>query len=140
MNLRKWITIGVVLGVVANVLDFVVQGNLLAGYYTQPPFRQENNIPWLVAGDFAATLVFAWVYLKFAGSVSPGPAGGAMLGAYAGVLVNFPTNIFLHLLIAGFPYALSWIWTLYGIAWYIVLGGIAGAMNRSPRATAAVGV
>ena len=43
---------------------------------------------------------------------------------------NFPSNIFLHLLIQGFPYALSWIWTIYGIVWYVVLGAIAGAMNR----------
>ena len=43
---------------------------------------------------------------------------------------NFPSNIFLHLLIQGFPHALSWIWTIYDIVWYVVLGAIAGAMNR----------
>ena len=130
MNLRKWLTIALVLGVVANAIDFVVQGNLLAGYYAAPPFRQDANIVWLVAGDFVSALVFTWVYLTFAPAAGPGAAGGAKLGLYAGVLVNFPTNIFLHLLIQGFPYALSWIWTVYGIAWYVVLGAIAGAMNK----------
>jgi hypothetical protein len=129
MDLKKWITISLVLGVVANIMDFVVQGNLLAGYYAGPPFRQENNIPWLVVGDFVACMVFAWIYLKFAGAVTPGAAGGAAIGAYAGVLVNFPTNIFIYLLIDGFPYTIAWIWTCYGIAWYVVLGAIAGAMN-----------
>ena len=130
MNIRKWLTIGLVLGVVANVIDAVVQGNLLASYYTAPPFRQDTNILWLVAGDFVSALVFTWVYLTFAPAAGPGVGGGAKLGLYAGVLVSFPANIFLHLLIQGFPYALSWIWTVYSIAWYIVLGTIAGAMNR----------
>ena len=85
------------LGVIANVMDFVVQGNLLAGYYSLPPFSQENNIVWLVVGDFVAALVFTWVYLRFASAVPAGVAGGATFGAYAGVLVSFPTNIFLHL-------------------------------------------
>jgi hypothetical protein len=130
MDVKKCLTIGLVLGVVANVIDFVVQGMLLAGYYAGPPFSQENNIVWLVVGDFVAALVFAWFYLKFAGAVAAGPAGGATLGFYAGVLVNFPTHIFLHLLIQGFPYALSWIWTIYGIIWYVVLGAIAGVLNK----------
>ena len=83
-----------------------------------------------MVGDFIAALVFTWVYLRLAPQAPAGPAGGATFGLYAGVLVNFPKNIFLHLLIQGFPYALSWIWTLYGIMWYVVLGAIAGAMNR----------
>lgn len=44
MDFKKCLTIGVVVGIVVNVLDFVVQGNLLAGYYSQPPFRQDNTI------------------------------------------------------------------------------------------------
>jgi len=119
-----------VLGVVANVIDFVVQGNLLASYYAAPPFRQDTNIVWLVVGDFVSALVFTWVYLTFAPAAGPGAAGGAKLGFYAGVLVSFPANIFLHLLIQGFPYSLSWIWTFYGVVWYVVLGTVAGAMNK----------
>ena len=130
MDVKKWLTTGLALGVVGNILDFVVQGNLLAGYYANPPFSQENNIPWLVAGDFVAALVFTWVYLSFAHAVPPGVPGGVKIGLYAGVLVNFPTNVFMYLLIAGIPYVLTWIWTVYGIAWYVVLGAVAGAMNR----------
>ena len=130
MNWKKCITIGLVLGVVANVLDFVVHGNLLASYYAQPPFVQEDNIIWFVVGDFVAALVFAWFYLRVAGSFPSGPTGGATFGLFAGVLINFPANIFLHLMIVGFPYAVSWIWTVYGIAWAVVLGAVAGAMNK----------
>jgi len=130
MDFKKCLTIGVVVGIVVNVLDFVVQGNLLASYYAQPPFRQDNTVAWMVLGDFVAAFVFAWVYLKVAGSFAPGPAGGATMGFYAGVLVSFPGSIFMHLMFQGFPYALSWIWTIYGIAWYVIAGAIAGALNK----------
>jgi hypothetical protein len=130
MDFKKCLTIGVVIGIVANVLDFVVQGNLLASYYSQPPFRQDNVIAWMVVGDFMAAWVFAWVYLKVAGSFPPGPVGGAAMGFYAGVLVSFPGAIFMHLMFQGFPYALSWIWVGYGIVWYVVAGAIAGAMHK----------
>lgn len=131
MDLKKWLTIGLTLGLLANVIDFIVQGNLMAGMYAaHPVFSQENNIPWLVFGDFVAALVFAWVYLRLASAVPAGPAGGAAFGLYAGVLVNFPTNIFLHLIIKDFPYYVSWVWTIYGVFWYVVLGAVAGAMHK----------
>lgn len=130
MDFKKCLTIGVVVGIVVTVIDFVVQGRLLAGYYTQAPFRQDINMAWVVVGDFAAALVFAWVYLAVAGSFAPGITGGATMGFYAGVLVNFPAAIFMHLMFQGFPYVLSWIWILYGVLWYVCAGAIAGAMNR----------
>jgi len=131
MKVTKCLTIGLVLGVVANVMDFIVQGNLLAGYYTQAPFRQDSNMVYMVVGDFVAAFVFTWVYLKVAKSFAAGPVGGAVMGFYAGVLVTFPANIFIHLMIANFPYGLSWIWTGYGIVWYVIAGAIAGAMNKN---------
>lgn len=128
MGLKKIIVVSLVLGVVANLIDFVVQGNMLAGYYTQAPFRQTANIIWLVLGDFVAAAVFVVVYARIAGSFKAGAAGGAELGLYCGVLVSFPTNIFLYLLIDGFPYGLAWIWTVYSVLWYVVLGAVAGAV------------
>lgn len=130
MNFKKCLTIGVVIGIVVTVLDFVVQGRLLASYYTQPPFRQDIHMAWIVVGDFAAAFIFAWVYLAVAGSFAPGVPGGATMGFYAGVLVNFPGAIFMHLMFQGFPYVLSWIWIVYGILWYVCAGAIAGAMNK----------
>ena len=83
MNVKKWLVIGLTLGVVANLLDVVVQGTLLAGYYARPPFSQENRVVWLVVGDFIAALVFTWVYLRLAPQAPAGPAGGATFGLYA---------------------------------------------------------
>jgi hypothetical protein len=113
------------------VLDFIVQGNVLAGMYASIPiFATNPPIAWLVVGDFVAAFVFAWVYLRFAASVPAGPVGGATFGFYAGVLVSFPQFIFLHLLLNGFPYSVAWIWTVWTIIWYVALGAVAGLMNK----------
>jgi len=130
MNLRKCLTIGLVVGIVSSVFDFVVHGNLLASYYAQAPFRQDAPMAWMIVSAFVSAFVFAWVYLKVAGSFAPGVSGGATMGFYAGVLVNFPFMIVLHLMFQNFPYALSWIWIIAGIVFYVIAGAIAGAMNR----------
>jgi hypothetical protein len=82
----------------------------------------------LVVADFAAALVFVWVYGRGQASFQLGARGGAAFGFYAGVLVNFPTWIAAYLLIQGFTYSLAWAWTLTGIGWGVVAGAVAGAL------------
>lgn len=130
MNVQKCLTATVAVGVVANILDFVVQGNLLAGYYAGGPFRQDAPMGWFIFGDFVAAAVFVWFYDRVKASFAGGPAGGATFGFYAGVLASFPAYIFFHLMIKDVPYALSWIWTVYGIAWAVIAGAVAGAIYK----------
>jgi len=132
MNVKKLLIASVVVGVVFNVLDFVVHGQLLAPTYAKLTglFRTDMPVPYLVIGDFVGALVFVWVYDKIRGSFGPGPSGGAIYGLYAGVLVNFPTWIFLNLLFVGFPYTLSWVWTIYGIVSSVIAGAVAAAMYK----------
>ena len=131
MDVKKLLLATVAVGVVANVFDFVVQGQLLAGYYGGIPLlNKEAPIPWLVFGDFVGALVFVWVYARVLASFGGGPKGGATYGLYAGILVNFPTWIFAHLLFVGFPYSLAWVWTLIGIAWCVIAGAVAGAVYK----------
>jgi D-alanyl-lipoteichoic acid acyltransferase DltB (MBOAT superfamily) len=42
--------------------------------------------------------------------------------------MNFPGNIMLHLMIKGFPYGLTWIFTIVGIIEMTAMGAIAGAL------------
>ena len=130
MDFKKFLTIGIAVGIVANLLDFLVHGHLLTDFYAHSPFRQDTNVAWMVIGDFVAAFVFAWFYLVVAGSFAPGVSGGATMGFYTGVLVNFPAAIFMYLMFEGFPYFLSWIWIVYGVAWYVCAGAIAGALNK----------
>ena len=132
MNVKKLLLAAVAVGVVVNVLDFVVQGQLLAGYYANIPlFKREPPIHWLVLGDFVAALVLVAVYDRVRSSFGGGAKGGAVVGLYAGVLVNFPTWIFAHLLWEGFPYGLAWTLTVVGVVWTVIAGAVAGAIYKS---------
>ena len=133
MNLGAWLKLGVVTGVVLNILDFLVQGNLLAGMYAaSPAFRNtEETIPYLIAGDFVAAFVFCWAYLKLGAATGSGAGGGATFGMYAGVLVGFPTWIFVHLLVNGIPYGMMWVLTIWNVIAYVIIGAVAGAMRKA---------
>jgi hypothetical protein len=132
MNVKKVLLTALAVGVVMNIFDFVVQGQLLAGWYSQfSVFRKgPPPVPWLVVGDFVAALVFVWVYDRVASAFASGPQGGATYGFYAGVLVNFPTWIFAYLLMEGFTYNLAWGWTAIGILWCVIAGAVAGAVYK----------
>jgi hypothetical protein len=133
MNVKKLLIASVGLGVVWNILDYVVQGMILGGqYYSKLPglFRSDTNMAALIVGDFVAAAVLVWVYDRVYGSFGGGPMGGATFGFYAGVLMNFPTWIFMNLLLVGFPYPLAWIWTIYGIVAGVIGGAVAGALYK----------
>ena len=128
-------------GVVGNILDYLVQGMWLSqSYYMQMPdtFSQTPNIAWYVIGDFVAVFVFAWVFNKVSASFGSTPKDGAMAGLYLGIFANFPLWIFMHLMLKNYPYSLSWISTIYGIIWYMIVGYIiATVMKRGTAAAAA---
>jgi hypothetical protein len=131
MKVQKLLLTALAVGVVVNIVDFVVQGQLLASYYASLPlFRREASIPLLVIGDFVSALVFVWVYDRVFSSFGGGPKGGALYGLYAGILVNFPTWHFANLLFEGFPYRLTWIWTVVGVVWCVIAGAVAGAIYK----------
>lgn len=133
MNLKRFLVAGLAGGVVANVMDAVVHGQILtAKYYAQMPglFRQDNRLPWLIGGTFVAALVLAWVWTKVHTCFGGGAKGGALGGFYAGVLINFPGQAFAYLMFAGFPMALACLWTIYGILWAVVVGAVIGALYK----------
>lgn len=137
-NPRFWLAV-LVVGIVANALDFVVQGKLLtdAFYSKIDTMRQDTNPAWFIFGDFVAVTVLAWVYQRVASVFGPGAKGGAAAGFSLGVLVNFPTWHFIGLMFKGVPYALVWTNTLFGIVWYVIAGALLGAMLSKPAAPAA---
>lgn len=126
-----------VAGIVANALDYVVQGQLLAhAYYSKmESMRHDTAIGWFVFGDFVAVLVFACVYSRIASIFADGAKGGASAGFLLGILVSFPTYQFVSWTTQGYPMALAWINTLYGVLWYTIVGAIVGAVRDKPAPT-----
>jgi hypothetical protein len=123
-------------GVVANIIDALIMGGLMAPSFAgvEGMRNDEGNIPWFIVGDFVAVFVMALVYDRVYGSFSGGAKGGATYGFYAGLLVSFPTWIFMHLMIKGFPYGLAWTVTIYGILWGVLVGAILGAIHKKGTA------
>ncbi len=120
-------------GVVMNVIDFLVYTQWLGPSYMMTNsvlFKQDTNPIWFVIGDFVSVFVFAWVFDKVSASFGSTLQDGAKAGLFLGVLVNFPTYIFLHLMFNGYPYALSWISMIYGIVWYVVVGTLFAALMK----------
>lgn len=132
MNVKKLVVATLAVGVVMNVLDFLFHGQLLHERYAalSTLFRQDAPVQWLVVGDFVAALVFVWVYDRVYASFGGGAKGGATYGLYAGILLNFPTWIFMSILIVGFPYSLAWIWTIVGILAGVIGGAVAGMVYK----------
>jgi hypothetical protein len=134
MNVKKLVPAALAVGVIFIVLDFVVHELMLKGpYYSQLPslFKQDGPpMVWAIIGDLVAGLVMVWVYDRAYSSFSGGPKGGATFGLYAGILVNFPTWLFMNLVLQGFPYSLAWIWTITGILYGVIGGAVAGALYK----------
>lgn len=138
-NSKFWLAV-LVAGVVANVLDYIVYGMWLEGAYFKQNtmlFAQDTNPTWYVVGDFIAVFVFAWIFNKVSGSFGSSVQDGAKAGLYLGIFANFPLWIFIHLMFNGYPYSLSWISTIYGIIWYVIVGAIIAAVMKKGGTSAA---
>lgn len=136
MDLKKFIV--AVIGVFVAMLayDFAVHELILAKplyQHHQSILRQDTPVQWMMVGELISSVILVWVYARVRGSFSGGWKGGATFGLYVGILANFPTWIFNHLLIAGFPYSISWAWTIAGIGLGIVAGAVAGLLYNPAK-------
>ena len=132
MKLGKLIIAILGVGVVANVFDAVVHGMILKGplYSNVTIMRTDMPTLWLIIGDFVAAAVFVVFYDRVYQSFGGGLSGGAKYGLWVGVLMNFPTWVFSHLLITGFTHELALAWTLVGILLGVVAGATAGLLYK----------
>lgn len=137
MNIKKVSLAVLVIGIVMNVFDGFLHGYLLRGVYqSMTVMQQDAPVVWFVVLDFVFALVFVWVYEKVKGSFSSGLAGGALYGFYAGVLVSFPSQLAMKVMFQSIPYYLAWIWTISGIAWYVVAGLLVALIYRQKTTSA----
>ncbi len=141
MNAAKLVVAWLVVGVVMNVFDALFHGVFMMGYYQQLTFmRQDASMSLMVLADFVLALVFVIVYDRLY-ATSDGRVGrGAYYGFWTGVLMNFPANLMLYMMLKGFPYRLAWLFTIVGIVEMTLLGAVAGALyaKKAPAARAEV--
>lgn len=132
MNWTKVFVAGVAGGVVANVADFVMHGIIMAGTYEGMPavFSQEQASPfYFLAISICTAIFFTIVYAKTMGSWGGGVKGGATFGFWMGMVAFFP-NFYNALVIADFPYYLSWCWGGMTLISAVIGGAVIGALYK----------
>ena len=126
--------------VVAALVLYLVWDNFLAGLLVGPVLasipgmQAEYSRLWETVGDVCACLVLAGVYVRVRGVFGLGLKGGAMYGFYAGVLINFPTWLFMTVY-AGWPYTNTWILTIVMILVTTVAGALMGIAYQAMGGT-----
>jgi hypothetical protein len=132
MNWTRVALAAVAAGVVMVVAGFVLHGMVMAPTYTEyaDVFSQEQASPaWFSLISVVLSLVVAVLYAKTRSSWPAGWRGGALLGLLVGLVVGF-TSFYWPLVIAGFPYYLSWCWLGIDVIEYTIVGVVVGLVYR----------
>jgi hypothetical protein len=110
-----------------NFLAGPVIGSAIAGI---PGFTGAVAKQYEVIGDAFAAVVLAGPYARTRSVFGASPKGGAVYGVYAGLLINFPTWLFMSVYFS-WPYKSAWHITLVGVLTTVVAGAIMGAVYQA---------
>ena len=132
MNWSRVFTAGVVGGIVMTLADWVMHGFIMGNTYRKysDVFRQdEAGAHYFFLVGIMVALMAAALFGKTRSVWAAGPAGGATFGFFLG-LVAFFTNFYNPLVIAGFPYHLSWCWGGMNLISFTILGIVFGFIMK----------
>lgn len=111
--------------------DNFLSGMLLGSTMAQlPGLVTEVSKLWETVGDLFAAMMLTGVYARVRGVYGVGAKNGAIYGVYAGLLINFPTWLFMTVY-AAWPYALTWTMTIAGTVITVVAGAIIGTVYQA---------
>jgi hypothetical protein len=105
-----------------NFLLGITMGSAMAQI---PGMTGEFSLLYQTVGNVFSAVVLVWVYDRVRGAFPGGLSGGAVFGIYAGVLIHFPTWLFMTVY-AGWPYGPTWHATFVLILATVVAGAFAG--------------
>ena len=121
---------------IAVLVWYLVWDNFLAGMLIGSTLAQvpgmvsEVSKLWETVGDLCGAMMLAGVYARVRGVYGVGAKNGAVYGVYAGLLINFPTWLFLTVY-AGWPYSLTWMMTISGTLVTVVAGALIGTVYQA---------
>ncbi len=132
MNWGRIFAGGIASGIVVNLVDFVLHGQVMAATYKKydTVFSQkEANPVYFFAASILIGIFVAALFAKTRASWAEGCKGGATFGLFFG-LATFFMNFYNPLVIADFPYYLSWCWGGIGVIDGVVGGAVLGAIIK----------
>ena len=106
MNVGRIVKVTVAVGIVYNILDYIALNYVLTGAMASMASiaNPTPSMTYSIIADFLAALVLAVVFDKVRASFGPGVGGGFAFGLYAGLLVNLPLWLALHIYLKDFSY------------------------------------
>lgn len=116
-----------------NFLSQPLMGSTMAKI---PGMLPEYSKLWETVGDAFAALMVTGLYARVRGVFGASTKGGAVYGVYAGLLINFPTWLWMTVY-AGWPYAATWMMTIAMVCLTVVAGAIMGSVYQAMDRTAA---
>jgi len=135
MNMKRWLYASAAAFVVLAVLEFVVNGVLLAGIYQQTasvwrPEAEMVSLSWLF---WLAYLVFApvftLIYSQGFESNKEGIGQGLRFGIYVGLLTAIPMNLIWYVVLP-IPVSLAVYWAIAGMVEMIAMGIAVGLIYK----------
>lgn len=130
MNWTRVLLGGVAAGVVVNLADFVMHGQIMANTYKRydTVFSQTAANPaYFFAASILIGIFVAMLFGKTRGAWAAGLKGGATFGFFFG-MATFFMNFYSPLVIADFPYYLAWCWGGIGLIGSVIGGAVLGAI------------
>lgn len=132
MNWRRILIGTVVLGILANAIDYVLYTYLIGDWYTAiPAMNPDPPMMWMIIGDFAAAFMLMLAWDKVGAVFGTGSKAGFTFGLWAGAFAAFPATLFWSISLTGFAYTLAWKTILIAVLWYGVLGAVAAMLDRN---------
>jgi hypothetical protein len=135
MNMKRWLYASAAAFVVLAVLEFVVNGVLLAGIYMQTasvwrPEAEMVSLSWLF---WLAYLVFApvftLIYSQGFESNKQGIGQGLRFGIYVGLLTAIPMNLIWYVVLP-IPTSLAVYWAIAGMVEMTAMGITVGLIYK----------
>jgi len=121
--------------IVAVLLWFLVWDNVLGQLLVGPAMASipgmlpEFSKFWETVGDLFAAVILTGLYARVRGVFGANTMGGAVYGVYAGLLIHFPTWLFMTVY-AAWPYGATWKLTIGLVAFTVVAGAIMGTVYQ----------
>ncbi len=138
MNWKKFWLAALVVYVILRVTDFIIHGNILAGYYGSAGFRPEaemNSYLWVFwVTSIVFSFFFTFIFTK--GCEGKGVMEGVRYGFYVGMLMWFTGAYAQYVMYPISNYSLVWYWIILGVI-QMILCGIAAALIYKPKGATA---
>jgi len=130
MNMRRILTGTIVVGIVANALDWLLMKFFWGTAWSSLAWvNPDLPMMWFYIGDFAAAFMLMLAWDKFGAVSGKGPGAGFKFGLFAGAFVQFPAALSWQMWIKDFPYMLAWKLVIVTVLWYGALGAVAAMLD-----------